>query len=403
MGQMRTFLCITCEFKGADFLKAVHEMGHRVYLVTAEKTRDKAWPFEVLEEVFYMPEADGRLWSIQDLILGTAHLLKKHPIDRIIALDDYDVSKAALLREEFRIDGMGQTTARHFFDKLAMRMISKQAGIRIPGFCSLFNDDEIHEFFKNNEGPWLVKPRMDAGALGIRKLLSEEDFWRWSEEAGDKRHKYLVEQFKPGDILHVDTLCKDYKVLFSRASEYLDPPFEIAHGGGIFQSHTLPAGSKDDATLDKLNQQVLKAFGLRDGASHSEYIRCHADGEFYFLETSARVGGANLADMVLAASGVNLWKEWAKIELACMENTPYKAPKAKKGNAGIVISLSHQQKIDYDQFDDAEICWTLPREYHIGMIFKHPKRERILELLKKYAHRIKDEFHAAIPLKEYET
>jgi len=400
MGQTRTFICITCEFKGSDFIQAVHDLGHQVYLVTAEKTRENSWPTDAITEIYYMPEPDGRLWSIQDLILGTAHLFRKHKIDRIISLDDYDVSKAALLREEFRIDGMGQTTARHFFDKLAMRMVAKEAGIRIPGFTSLFNDEAIHAFFQESEGPWLVKPRMDAGALGIRKLHSEDDFWKWAEAAGDKRHKYLVEEFKPGDILHVDTLSKDYKVLFSRSSEYLDPPFEIAHGGGIFQSHTLPAGGKDDATLNKLNKEVLKAFGLKDGASHSEFIRCHADGEFYFLETSARVGGAHLADMVLAATGVNLWSEWAKIELACMDNSHYKTPRAKKENAGIIVSLSHQQTIDYGQFEDPEVWWTLPKEYHIGLIFQHPKRERILELLKIYAKRVKDEFHAAVPLKE---
>jgi len=396
----RTFLCITCEFKGSAFLQAIHDLGHRVYLVTSAKTKEEAWPHHAITEIFYMPESDGRLWSIDDLITGTAYLYRHHKIDRIISLDDYDVSKAALLREEFRSPGMGQTTARHFFDKLAMRMIAKEAGILIPGFTSLYNNDEIHRFFGESEGPWLVKPRMDAGALGIRKLHSEADFWDWEREAGDRRHKFLVEEFKPGDILHVDTLFMNYKLLFHRASEYLNPPFDIAHGGGIFQSHTLEVNSKDDKELKKLNQQVLKAFGLKHGASHSEFIRNHKDGKYYFLETSARVGGAHLADMVEAASGVNLWKEWAKIELALLEDSTYKAPKAENGNAGIIVTLSKYEHIDYSQFQDEEIWWTLPKPYHVGLILKHEKRERILELLNQYAHRIRNEFSTSVPLKE---
>lgn len=398
--EKRTFLCITCEFKGADFLRAIHTLGHRAYLVTGEKTRNEAWPHDAIEEIYYMPESDGRLWNIDDLINGTAHLYRHHHIDRIISLDDYDVSKAALLREEFRSPGMGQTTARHFFDKLAMRMVAKDAGILIPGFTALYNNEEIHRFFGQSEGPWLVKPRMDAGALGIRKLHSEADFWEWEREAGDRRHKFLVEEFKPGDILHVDTLFMDYKLLFHRASEYLNPPFDIAHGGGIFQSHTLEKNTKDDKDLKKLNQQVLKAFGLKHGASHSEFIRNHRDGKFYFLETSARVGGAHLAEMVEAASGVNLWKEWAKIELAHLEGNAYQAPKTENGNAGIIVTLSKYEHIDYGQFQDDEIWWTLSKPYHVGMILKHEKRERILELLDKYAHRIRDEFAASVPLKE---
>jgi biotin carboxylase len=398
--KQRFFLCITCEFKGGDFIEAIHALGHKAYLVTSEKTRSDAWPHHAIEEAFYMPESDGRLWSINDLLQGTAYLFRHQQIDRIIALDDYDVSKAALMREEFRLPGMGQTTARHFFDKLAMRMVAKEAGILVPEFTGLFNNDEIHRFFGNSEGPWLVKPRMDAGALGIRKLHSEADFWNWEREIGERRHKFLVEEFKPGDILHVDTLIMDYKLLFHRASEYLNPPFDIAHGGGIFQSHTLESGSKDDVVLKKLNLQVLKAFGLKHGASHSEFIRNRKDGKFYFLETSARVGGAHLAEMVEAASGVNLWKEWANIELALLAGNSYKAPKQIKENAGIIVTLSKYEHIDYGQFQEEEVWWTLPKAYHVGLIVKHPKRERILELLGQYAHKIHQEFSTSVPLKE---
>lgn len=382
-------------------MEALHELGHRAYLVTNEVTKTDPWPHHALEEIYYMPSSDGRTWNIDELISGTAFLFSQRPIDRIIALDDYDVSKAALLREEFRMPGMGQTTARHFFDKLAMRMIAKEAGIRVPGFTALFNNQEIHRFFASSEGPWMVKPRMDAGALGIRKLHSEADFWEWEKEyGGDKRHKFLVEEFKAGDILHVDTLLKDYKLHFHRASEYLDPPFKVAHGGGVFQSHTLEVNSKDDKVLKTLNHKVLKAFGLKDGASHSEYIRSHSDGHFYFLETSARVGGAHLAEMVEAASSVNLWKEWAKIELSNLTGSKYTAPKAEPNNAGIIVTLSKYEDIDYAQFSDPDIWWTLLKKYHIGMIFKHPDRGHILEKLKHYSQRIGEDFSTTVPLKE---
>ena len=56
--------------------------------------------------------------------------------------------------------------------------------------------------------------------------------------------------------------------------------------------------------------------GCAYSASHSEYIRGDHDGELYFLETSSRVGGANIAELVEASSGVNLWREWAKLEVA---------------------------------------------------------------------------------------
>ncbi|HMQ06517.1 MAG TPA: ATPase [Saprospiraceae bacterium] len=400
MNRRLTFLCISCEFKGKEFISALHTLGHRVYLVTAERFRNENWPYEHIEEAFYMPDEDGRQWNIEYLISGTAHIFRQHFVDKIIALDDYDVSKVALLREEFRSPGMGQTTGRHFFDKLAMRMIAKENDIRIPRFTGIFNDDHIRGFFSQSEGPWLVKPRMDAGALGIRKLQSEEDFWRWNADKYEQRHKFLIEEYKPGAVYHVDALFKNYKSIFTRSSQYLQPPYDVAHGGGVFRSHTLDVNDKESKALEKLNNQLLRAFKLNFGASHSEFIRNNDDGEFYFLETSARVGGAHLADMVEAATGLNLWAEWARLEASILTGEEYELPDIKNQNAGILTTLSRFEYPDYSAFDDPAICWRLNKKYHIGLIFRDDSRYRILELLDQYTDKIRQEYHTTVPLKE---
>ncbi len=399
MTATRTFLCIACDFKGSDFMRALHELGQRIFLVTSEKTRESDWPRECIEDIFYMPGTDGRKWDIHTLVQGTAFLLRKNPIDKIIALDDYDVWKAADLREEFRSPGMGQTTARHFYDKLAMRMVASENGIEIPSFSALFNDSAIDAYLDRTEGPWFVKPRTDAGALGIRKIHSREDFWRWNESHEENRHKFLIEEFQPGPVYHVDTLLKDSETLFTRSSQYLQPPFEVAHGGGVFRSHTLEINHPDAVELKKLNDTVLRSFGLKFGASHSEYIKAE-DGRFFFLETSARVGGAHLADMVEAASGINLWKEWAKIELSELNRVPYEMPNPREENAGIVVTLSKHAYPDYSTFDDPSIFWRLNKKYHIGLIFRHPSRQQILGLLDWHTQKIFDQYHTSVPLKE---
>lgn len=400
MSQQLTFLCITCDFKGSEFLIALHELGHKVFLVTSQKTEHEPWPRECLADIFFMPQNDGRSWDVETLKSGTAYIFRNHFIDKIIALDDYDVKKAALLREEFRSPGMGDTTARHFYDKLAMRMVAEEAGIRIPSYCPLFNNDEIHGFFETSTGPWVVKPRSDAGALGIRKFEYEDEFWAWNEENLEIRHTYLIEEFKPGAVYHVDSLLMDYKSLFTRSSKYLQPPFEVAHGGGVFRSQTLPTNHKESRQLTRLNGQLLEAFGLNFGASHSEFIKCEEDGKFYFLETSARVGGAHLSDMVEAASGINLWSEWAKIESAILLDEKYKAPKAKKSNAGIIVTLSRFEQPDYGQLHHESLVWTLDKKYHVGLIFKEDDDTKVTKLLNKYTKRIFEEFHSTVPLAE---
>ena len=146
-----------------------------------------------------------------------------------------------------------------------------------------------------------------------------------------------------------------------------------------------------------MNTEVMKAFGMQFGASQTEFIQSKATGELFFLETSSRVGGANLAEMVEAASGVNLWAEWARIESANLRKKAYKLPKINNQYAGIVVSLSRFEYPDTTSFTEKEIVWRMHKAWHIGLIIVSDSRERVLELLDQYTERIGNEFHASLP------
>jgi biotin carboxylase len=390
-------LCISRFFKGNDFLRSVHKSGHKVYLLTSSKHEHEEWAWESITETFYMVEDEKANWNKQHLIGGLAHKMRHTKFDILVALDDFDVEHVAFLREYFRIPGMGETTARYFRDKLAMRIKSEIEHIPVPQFTSLFHDEDIHGFTQKVPGPWLVKPRMQASATGIKKVNNSEQLWEVLNSLGGERHEYLLERFAPGDVYHVDSLTYGGKVIFSRVSRYLDTPFEVAHGGGIFRSQTIPFGSEKEKALLALNEKVMNGFGMQYSASHSEFIRGHADGEYYFLETASRVGGANLAEMVEAASGINLWGEWAQIEIAVHLGQKYTLPKIRKDHAGIIVSLSRYEYPDLSSFTDAEISWRMHKKYHIGMILQSKDDKRIRTLLDDYCEIVKNEFHASLP------
>ena len=396
---MKTFICISNYFKGADFLISLKKLGNKVFLVTSEKLRDKSWPVEYIDEIFFM-EGHDTDWNMEHLLLGVGNLMKNHKIDAIVALDDFDVEKATYLRENLRIDGMGQTTGRYFRDKLAMRMRAKSCGISNPNFCSLFNDFDINAFADTVSPPWVLKPRSEASAAGIIKVYDKDSLWMHINEMGNNRFKYLVEQFRPGDVYHCDSLILNGKIIFSITSKYLATPMEISHGGGIFRTANISYDSKDDKAIKKINEQVIKGFGLKHGAAHTEFIKCNEDGKIYFLETSSRVGGAHIAEMVAAASNINLWSEWAAIENALVNGIYYQLPKVKKEYAGIVLTLSKYQHPDLSSFDDDEVCFRVPLEYHAGLIVQSQSHERILELLDTYSERLTRDFATVVEQKE---
>ncbi|MFY9241766.1 MAG: ATPase [Polaribacter sp.] len=386
------FLCITTYFKGEPFLESCKKEGHNVYLLTKKKLENEDWPWKSIDDVFYIDD-----WNQENVIKGIAYKFRTIKFDHFVALDDFDVEKVALLREHFRMPGMGRTTAHYFRDKLAMRIKAQEEGVNVPKFTALFSNDAINKYADTIPAPWLLKPRMEASATGIKKIHSKDELWQIVNDLGDERDNYLVEKFAPGDVYHVDGLNFDAKVVFSRVSKYLDTPFEVAHGGGIFRSASCEIGSEVEKGLQKMNVDVMKAFGMQSGASHTEFIVSKATGELFFLETSSRVGGANLAEMVEFSSGVNLWGEWAKIEIAKLNKQTYKLPKIHSKYAGIVVSLSRFEYPDTSSFTDKEIVWRMHKPWHIGLIVVSDSSERILELLDKYMHRISNEFHASIP------
>src|SRR6266849_5133871 len=293
-----TILCVSSYEKGQEFMRTCKRLGCRVLLLTVEKLRDGDWPRESLDDLFLMPEEIAQ----QHLIYTVSYMARSQPIDRIVALDEFDMENVSALREHMRIPGMGLTTVRYFRDKLAMRALAKEAGIVVPDFVHILNYDAIREFMARVPGPWLLKPRSQASGIGMKKIHAPAELWPWLDKLGDKQSYYLLEQFVPGAVFHVDSVVSELEVVFAEAHAYGAPPLDVSHEGGVFTTRTLARESAEAKKLLSINRKLLKGLGLVRGVTHAEFLKAHADGKFYFIEVAARVGGAYIADAIEAAS-----------------------------------------------------------------------------------------------------
>jgi biotin carboxylase len=393
-----TLLCITTYEKGQEFMRECKSQGCRVILLTAEKLRDADWPRESLEDIFYLPETI----SLAEIVQSVTHLARTRKIDRIIALDEYDMETASTLREHLRIPGMGLTTMRYFRDKLAMRMRAIDRGVRVPDFVPVFNHEDIEYYLEHVPGPWVLKPRQEASAIGIKKINAAEELWPALEQLGDKQSTYLLEKFVPGEVYHVDSIVSENELVFANVSKYGKPPMNVAQGGGVFTTFTVPRGGEEDQQLRQTNRDLVGALGLVRGVAHTEFIHAHADGHFYFLECAARVGGAYINEMVEAATGINLWREWARIEVACGDGS-YKLPPVREEYAGVILSLARQEEPDTSGYNEPEVCLRIKRHHHAGLVLRSGDAGRVPGLLENYARRFAEEFMAVEPPKEKPT
>jgi hypothetical protein len=393
-----TVFCLASYFKGNDFLRECKKLGHRVFLLTREKMLEKDWAWESLDGVIPVSD-EGDIISYTRATTDAARMNKP---TRIVALEEGDVITAARLREHLFLKGMFSSQARLFRDKLSMRYMAARHGIKQAVFVQALNYQEVGEFMERVNAPWVLKPRADASAIGIKKLTESEQVWRAidalneNENLSERADAYVLEEFIEGNVYHVDSLVNGGKVVFACANRYGVIPLEVAIHGGVSTSYTIEYDSDERQKLLKVNERVLKAFGFEKGVTHAEFIKNRHSGEFYFLEIGARVGGAYTAEAFEAASGLNIWQEWARIEMSS-DDEPYIPEPKRFDYGGIVVSLARQEFPDTSAYTDSEIFYRAKREHHVGLVLRDANIVRVKELLEEYTHRFKRDFMAIVP------
>ncbi len=394
-----SLFCISTYEKGQDFLKEAARLGCEVRLLTVDSLANADWPKDSLTEFITMPEG----LTCEQLLNTVTYLARTRRIDRIVPLDEFDLAGAALLREHMRMSGLGESATRFFRDKLAMRAQAKKMGVKVPEFTGVFNHEAVSEWMKVTPGPWLLKPRMNASAIGIKTIANAEELWPILEELGDLQSHYLLERFVAGEVFHCEGVSWKGKVLFAQPFQYGRPPMQTMHQGGVFTTRTLAMKSTDAREISKIHKRLLEALGMESGVTHSEFIKSAADGEFYFLETAARVGGAYIAEACELATGINPWKQWATIEKALATGEEYVLPSVTRDFVGSVISLAKQDEPDLSGYTDEEIVLRLHKPHHAGIILRSKDERRTRSLLESYASRFLADFCAVMPAPDKPT
>ena len=387
------FLLIASYEKGHDFMRQCAAMGIRCTLLTLDTLGDADWPRDALEELATMPAGLSR----EQVLNTVSWMARGRRFDRVIALDEFDLETAASVREHMRVPGMGLTTAACYRDKLAMRVIARATGFLVPDFCRVLNYDELRTFMERVPSPWLLKPRTEASAVGIRHIHNPEQLWRALDELGDRQSYFILEKFVPGDIFHVDSIVSEGKVVFSAVHRYGRPPIELMQGGGVFTTRTVDRDTRDWQELTTLNRGLAPGLGMVRGVTHAEFIHAHDDGRYYFLEIAARVGGAFIADLVEHSTGISLWREWAKIEAANLRGESYSPPRAFSSYAGSVLCLAQTAEPDTSAFNAPEIVHRLKKHHHAGLIVRPDDPHRVEQLLDQYSAEFAARFLATLP------
>src|SRR5581483_10472751 len=130
-----TILCIATYRKGDAFLRECRRLGCTVLLLTVDSLANADWPRQAIDEIHTITRAS----TDEEIRRRVGAIARRHRIERVAALDDFDVEMAGMLREFLQVPGFGRTVSARFRDKLAMRTNARRLGLRVPEFTGVFN------------------------------------------------------------------------------------------------------------------------------------------------------------------------------------------------------------------------------------------------------------------------
>lgn len=334
-------LCMAVSPNGHQFLEELANLGCRVVLLSIDEYRNAEWPSDAISELHSMPAG----MTLQQITNTVTYLARSRKFARLIALDNFNVQIAAALREHLRIPGMGGTTACYFSDRLAARLKAAQVGLAVPAFTSVANYDELHQFMQAIPAPWLLTPRSESWGSANRPFHESEQVWRALDQLGDLQSGFLLEQSVEGDRFHVDSLTADGTVVFSAVSPYRAASLERPEAAELLPTVQKRSTTAHTERLRRANTALLSSMRMARGVTHMEFLRSNATGEYYFMETSASVDDRCVADMMKETHGLNLWREWARLEVAAMRGERYALPSTRSARKVLAASTDVQHRL----------------------------------------------------------
>ncbi|MFJ9412647.1 acetyl-CoA carboxylase biotin carboxylase subunit family protein [Streptomyces sp. NPDC101227] len=229
-------------------------------------------------------------------------LARQRPFTHLVTDNEYDLERAARIREDLGIPG-GQSpaSALSFRDKVVMKEVAGQA-VATARFARLESIVDLTGFIEKCGYPVVVKPVKQGGSRDIVVLRSEDDLLAFSRRHW--REDLMAEEFIEGRMYHVDAVLADgYR--FVASSRYLRSCLGVFSGQNNGSLQLRP----DDPFARRLEEfldRVLGAFDTPDVSAYHLEVFHTPDDELVLCEIASRVGGDRIPALTRATYGVDL-------------------------------------------------------------------------------------------------
>lgn len=236
-------------------------------------------------------------------------LHEQFAFERIIAVSEFDLLRAARLRDRLGLSGQNEASALAFRDKLLMKSMLATAGIPVPVSAVVRHPLDVLQFVEQQGLPVVIKPILGAGSVNTHIVRTESQLSALLDETlfleGDSNPGLEIETYVAGTMYYIDGFRLNGSVQVMWPSRYLNTCHDFSHGN-ILGSFTLASENPLSARLIAFTERVLQALPTPETtAFHCEVFHTPED-EIILCEVASRVGGPRTPELFELSLGFDL-------------------------------------------------------------------------------------------------
>ncbi|MFJ6016538.1 acetyl-CoA carboxylase biotin carboxylase subunit family protein [Streptomyces sp. NPDC092952] len=251
---------------------------------------------EGLAHYEYVPECE----SVPYAELMIRRMARERPFTHVVTDNEYDLERAAHIRQDLGLPGQSRASALSFRDKAVMKETAGLA-VPVPRFARLTAFADLTDFVEKSAYPVVVKPVKQGGSRDIAVLRDDGDLVALSRRPW--RDDLMVEEFVEGPMYHIDAVVSEgYR--FVASSRYLRSCLGVFSGqnnGSVQLRPDSPLARRLEAYLD----QVLTAFETPATSAYHLEVFHTPDDELVLCEIASRVGGDRIPLLTRLTYGVD--------------------------------------------------------------------------------------------------
>lgn len=284
----------------------------------------KEWLKDVEEPLIFLTNTDRKDFRLYDHAKIFPDMDNRHEVDvymmklrdwyritNILCHSEYDLIRSARFREFWDIEGQGVLSAVAYRDKVVMKRILQQDGIKVAPFKKIEHPIDVVSFIKEHGLPVVIKPVDGGGSRNVRIIRTIRDFERYCSE--QRLEHMMIEKFVSGKMYHVDGIMKHKKILFSCTSQYFNNCLSYQEGKSS-GSFVINQNSEISHRLKSLVKKVVLALPSSPiTAFHAEVFHTKED-ELILCEIASRTGGGRINDAIFHTFGFDLNRTWIRLQ-----------------------------------------------------------------------------------------